>query len=271
MSEEATPGAARSLPLRLVWGMIVRPRETLEHLNDSGGRSWFLPALLAAIFVVLPVVAAAPITVEQTRETVLAGLERTGQQSGEGELSAEQEARVEQMTGIAASPLITVVLPALGSLVVRAVGWLSWAGALHLAATTIGGASGFGHMFRTVVWAWLPYTIRGLVQTVYILASGQLIVYPGLSGLLRAGSSGAGELATVPSLGQTIVGSLLSRIDVYMVWNLVLLVLGVMVTSRLARRKATLMTLGVWVILTAIVVIPSALVVLFAGQAGAIY
>ena len=165
MSEERVAEAHRLAPLRLVWGMIVRPRATLEYLNEQGGRAWWLPALLAVAFVVLPVVVAAPITSQQTREAVLATQERMGQEWEEAELTAEQEAQVEQMMGIAASPLITVLFPAVGNVIGRAVGWLAWAGALYLAGMALGGRTTFGQMFRTVVWAWLPYALRGLLQT----------------------------------------------------------------------------------------------------------
>ena len=246
---------------RLLWGMIVRPRTTLEYLNERGGRTWWLPALLAALLVILPVVVAAPITARQSREAVAAVQEQFG-----GEMPAEEQAQMEQAMSMAASPLITLVFPAAGGVVGLVVGWLVWAGALYLGSMALGGRSTFGQMFRTVVWAWLPYALRGLLQTVYILASGQLIPNPGLSGLVQENRPIGEIVVAPPSLGQTLLVAFLSRIDLFLVWSLVLLVIGVVVATRLPRRKAVLVTLGVWLLLTALSLLPALIGGLFAQQ-----
>ena len=268
MSEEKAPAPERWRPPRLLWGMIVRPRATLEHLREHGRRTWWLPALLAVLLIVLPVVVAAPLAARQAREAFLAAQERMGERSG-AEMSAQDQAQMEQAMSITASPLITTVFPAVGSVFGRVVGWLAWAGALYLAGLALGGRSSFGQMFRTVVWTWLPYVLRGLLQTVYILASGQLIAHPGLSGLVQEDRPLGEMIVTPPSPGQTILASFLSQIDLFLVWNLILLLIGVMVVTRLPRRKATLLTLGVWVLMMALSLIPALVGGLFARQVGA--
>jgi hypothetical protein len=245
--------------------MIVRPRATLEYLNEHGGRAWWLPALLAVLLVVLPILVAAPITARQSREAVTAVQEQRGEQWG-AEMSAEQQEQMEQAMSIASSPLLTVVFPTVGGAVVLVVGWLVWAGALYLAGLALGGRSAFGQMFRMVVWVWLPYALRGLLQTVYVLASGQLITNPGLSGLVQENRPISEIVAAPPGLGQMLLVAFLSRIDLFLVWNLILLVIGVTVATRLPRRKAALVTLGVWLLLTAVSLLPVLVGGLFAQQ-----
>jgi hypothetical protein len=269
MSEEEAPEEDVApeqwkLP-RLLWGMIVRPRVTLEVLRERGGRTWLWPALLAVLLVVLPVAVAAPITARQTREAFIVAQEQLGERSGT-EMSAEEQAQMEQAMSVTASPLIITIFPAVGNAVLRIVGWLAWAGVLYLAAMALGGRSTFRQMFRTVVWTWLPYTLRGLLQTVYILISGQLIAHQGLSGFVQQDRPIGEMVFSPPSPGQTVLVALLSRVDLFMVWNLILLVIGVMVVTRLPRRKATLLTLGVWLLLTALGLVPSLVGGLFAQQ-----
>ena len=265
MSEaNATSPERRGLP-RILWGMIVRPRVTLEYLREHGGRTWWLPALLTVILVTAPVVVAAPITAQQSREAVAAAQEQWGEPRGI-EMSAEEQAQMEQAMSMAASPLLTVVFPAVGGVVVLAVGWLVWAGALYLAGMALGGRSTFGQMFRMVAWAWLPYTLRGLLQTVYILASGQIIANPGLSGLVQETRSVSEVVLAPPGLAQTLLVAFLSRVDLFMFWNLALLMVGVAVTTRLPRRKAALVTLGVWLLLTTLSLLPALVGGLFAQQ-----
>jgi len=267
MSEEnAASPERRGLP-RLLWGMIVRPRATLEYLNEHGGRTWWLPTLLVVLMIILPRLVAAPITVQQAREAFLATQEQMGDQLGT-EMSAEQQAQMEQAMSMAASPLITVVFPAVGSVVAVVVGWLVWAGALYLAGTVMGGRSTFGQLFRMVVWAWLPYALRGLLQTIYILVSGQLIANPGLSGFVQENRPVGEMVFAPPSPGHMILVALMSKVDLFLVWNLILLVIGVMVTARLPRPKTALVTLGVWVLLTVMSLLPALVSGLFAQQMG---
>ena len=122
---------------------------------------------------------------KETREAVKATQEQMGERAGSG-MSADQEAQMDQAMSIAASPLITVVFPSVAKVLGLVVGWLAWAGALYLAGTAMGGRSTFGQMFRTVMWTWIPFALRGLLQTVYILTSGQAISNPGLSGFVRS-------------------------------------------------------------------------------------
>ena len=265
MSTESS--SDRKRVVRLLWGMIVRPRVTLEYLREQGPRTWWLPALLCVLLIVLPIVVAAPITSRQAREAFLAAQEQMGERLSE-DMSAEERAQMEQAMSVTASPLITVVFPAVSGVVARAVGWLAWAGALYLAGLALGGRSTFGQMFRTVVWAWLPYAVRGLLQTIYILVSGELVANPGLSGLLQDSRSVQEMVVAPPSPGRMVLVALLSRIDLFLVWNLVLLVIGVRVVAQLPRRKATLLTVGVWLLLTALGLVPTLVGGLFAQQTG---
>jgi hypothetical protein len=262
--EEKAPAPERWGILRLLWGIIVRPRAMLEYLREHGARTWWVPALLTVFLVVLPIVVAAPITAQQAREAMLVTQEQLGERQGM-ELSAEQKAQMESM---AASPLIIVVFPAILGVVGQVVGWLVWAGALYLAGIVLGGRSTFGQMFRMVAWTWLPHALRGLLQTVYILASGELIANPGLSGLVQDGRSTAEVVAAPPSLNHMLLVAFLSKVDLFLIWNLILLLIGVLVVTRLPRGKAVLATLGVWILLTALSLVPVLISGLFAQQAG---
>jgi hypothetical protein len=238
---------------RLLWGMAVRPRVTLEYLNENEKRAWWLPALLGLLLAVLPILVAAPITTRQSREAFLANQEQIAERYG----TQQDPAQMEQALSIATNPLITTIFPAVVGGLGRIAGWLIWAGVLYLAGMALGGRSTYGALFRMVVWAWLPYTVRGLLQTVYIVASGQLITNPGLSGLVKQPQSVSELFTAPPSLGQTLCAAGLGVIDLYLVWNLILLVIGVSVTTRLPKRKAVLVTLGVWILLTAVSLIPT--------------
>lgn len=263
MSEkEAAPSEEpRGLP-RLLWGIIVRPYATLTTVAEHRRRTWWLPALLVIILIVLPVLVSGPSRTRQAREEMRTAQEEMAEQIGQ-EMSEEQ---LEQAMSMAASPLITVVFPAVSGAVGRIVGWLVWAGALYLAGMVLGGRSTFGQMFPVVVWTWFPYALRGLLQTIYVLVSGQLIANPGLSGLVQHERPVGEMILAPPSPGQTLLVAFLSRVDLFLAWNLILLVIGMRATTHLSRRKSALVTLAVWVLLTALSLIPTLIGGFFAAQ-----
>lgn len=246
--------------LRLLWGMTVRPRRTLTYLDERGGRRWWLPALLAVLMAILPLLVGAPLVAEQAREAMLANQERMTEQGME--LSEEQRAQMERM---ATSPLIIVVFPLVGRIIGLVLGWLVWAAALYLAGMVFGGRSTFGALLRMVVWSWWPYVLRGLLQTLYIGLSGQLILHPGLSGLVSSATS-AGEMITAsPDMGQLVLSSLLAQVDLFLFWRLALLVIGAAVAMRVSWRKALPLVLIVWLLLTALGVLPTLVGGMFSG------
>ncbi len=261
MEKPATP--QKVSPFRLVWGILVQPRATFRAVSEEGRRAWWLPALLAALMAVLPIAVGAPLRAQQQREAVAIVQEQFG-----GETTPEQQQQMEQALKAATSPLLITVFPSVSALLGLAVGWLVWAGALYLIGMAVGGHASFGTLFRTVVWAWMPYAVRGFLQSLYILLSGQLIVNPGLSGLVYDARSAREALTSPPTPGQMVAASFLSRVDLFLFWNLALLVVGTVVATRLSTRKALLLVLGVWLLLTGISLIPSLVGSLFLGRVG---
>ncbi len=255
--------------LQLLWGIIARPRATFQHLNQEGRRLWWLMALLTAVLVILPLIVGAPIAARQAREAVMSirGLQvGVVRQEEPGvrvrvepaqELTPEQQQQMEQAMRYASSPLVITVFPAIGQVAGLIVGWLAWAGLLYLSGMVVGGHARFGDLFRMVVWAWVPYALRGLLQTLYILASGQLITNPGLSGLVAVHRTASEGMMAPPSAGQIVASSILSRIDIFLFWNLALLVIGTVVVGRISGRKAAALVLGIWLVLTLLGLLPA--------------
>jgi hypothetical protein len=262
MSEDST--TARQGLVRSLWGVIVRPRATLAYLSAHGARSWWLPALLVVVLTAAPLVVSAPITARQARDAILEAQEQMAEQRGQT-LSDEQR---EQLVSVGASPLITTVFPTIGAIVGLLVGWLVWAGGLYLAGMALGGRSAFGTLFRTVVWTQVPFAVRGLVQTTYVLITGQVVANPGLSGFVGRDRSAQGMVAAPPALGQLALQSFLARVDLFTIWNLVLLVIGVRAVTQLSGRKSLLLTLLVWVLLTVLSLAPVVVGGLFSRQLG---
>lgn len=226
---------------QLFWGMIARPRRTLEYLSQNGKRLWWVPALVILALIVLPTLMA-PAPATQTPSAM--GMEPKG---------AYEAVPLETPPPATTSPLVGI-LGVAGRALSTAVTWALWGGALYLASVFLGRSSTFKQMLRLTIWTWLPYGVRGVLQTSYILISGQAITNPGLSGFVIDRSA----QSLVPAgPGQIALAAILSRVDLFLVWNLFLLITGLMVTTRLTRCKSVIAVLAIWIIFSLLGVIPA--------------
>ena len=260
MADEAT--GKQFVFWRLLWGMVRHPGATLAMLNEDGGRAWLWMALLALVLTIAPVWAgniaanrqasAVPIGdyssgMSDPRVSAVAGakgydLAPQGAEFAGGDMPATPSG----------GGIVVTLLSALGSAAGVMVRWLLWAVALYIVATVSGGRSSFGQTLHMITWTWLPYAARGLSQTVYLLVGGAPIDYPGLSGFAPGARAADGATSIASAIWQHLLG----QVDVFWGWNLVLLVLGIMTVAHLARRKSILATAGVWVLITALGLVP---------------
>ena len=120
-------------------------------------------------------------------------------------------------------PLFTYVLPLLGSLVNLWLGWFVFSGILHLTSTILGGRGSMRGALNVVAWASMPYLIRDLLRVLFMMFAGHAIASPGLSGF--AGESG-------------FLSSLFSRTDLFLLWYVLLLGIGVAISEGLPGGKA---------------------------------
>lgn len=233
-----SPEALAPNPL---WGIIVRPVQTLTHLRDQPRGNWLAPVILA----ILIVVAQSLITVPVANQAATQQVERQLAQ-----IPAEEQARVQsQMRQRGNLPLLaaTTLVSSLMSLLAR---WFFRSGAIHLFSLALGGRNRFNQVFSMVVWTWVPLLIRSLLQTLTIALSGTLPTHQGLAAYVAA----LGD--PLPAGTYYILLSQL-QLDLFVLWNLLLLGLGVLIVTELSRAKALLVTAGYWLLATAFSVLPS--------------
>ena len=243
MNSEVAVTAPRRNFFALLLGMIISPRRSFSAIGEGNGRSWIIMALLGMVLVTLPIIAAGPIQRQQIIDT-LSEQEFAFPQGAEAPADFDPAA-------IAASPITTTIVPAAFSAIGLVIGWVIWSGAFHLVSSMTGGRNSFRQMLQIVIWGWIPYAIRNIVQTIYIAATSALITNPGLSGFVNTGPPPENPFATVPpGPGVLALQAFLRQIDVYLFWNFVLITIGIMVIGKLPRRKAIGVILVVWAVFT---------------------
>jgi hypothetical protein len=229
MSDQAISEALQpERRLRFDWVLpaLFRPRATFAAIAAQAGGVWLAPLLLLTLFALGRVVAAGVVQLSSPA-TVQFGQAP----AAPPEVSAVppgQEEQFQQAQAFAQNPLFVFVIPAVLAVAGVWLGWLIVGGVLHLVFTLLGGRGSNRSSLNVVAWAALPFVVRDLVRIIYMLAAGRLIQSPGLSGLVDTQAGGL----------SLFCAGLLGLFDLYLIWHVALIGLGLRSAERVSPAKA---------------------------------
>lgn len=236
---------ARRFDLPRLQAMLFRPRRAFEEVTSEARATWLTPMLVLTVTAILVVM-------------VAGSLKARAAATGESQLPQdwqywtpemqENYMRAQQATQ---GPVFLYVMPLIGSLAGLWVRWLLLAALLHFGSTLLGGRGSMQSALNVVAWAGLPFALRDLLRIVFMLSAGHAIISPGLSGF-----------AATPGF----VAQLLTRLDIFLIWNIILLVIGFGIADSLPRTKAVT---GVLVVMILVLLALAGLGALSSGLGGA--
>jgi|WetSurMetagenome_2_1015567.scaffolds.fasta_scaffold162269_2 hypothetical protein len=230
-------------PFALLTGVWFRPGRTLRAVATGPAWLWAIPFFIALALAVGLALAGAPARDAQQRERSQAMLEARLQE-------LPPELRESPPEGFADLPEPSRVLTLWVPLVIAAagilLGWLLRAAVLHVSSLALGGRQSFGAVYRTSAWASFPLLLRSAVQLIYLLVGGRMIDGAGLSGLLAAAPAADGGVSLA---APSIPAILLSRVDLYTIWYVILLGVAVAAAGKLSKGKAAVVV-AVYVVLS---------------------
>lgn len=221
-SSALAPQSPRRLRFDWLTRTLFRPRAAFPAITGQLGDTWLTPLLVLTATALLAVIVAGPL------RQVAAQSAQTALPPDFPYYTAEQQAQFLQAQAATSGTTFVYVFPALVGLLKVWVGWLVLGALLHLVLTLLGGRWTMRSMLNMVAWSGLPFAVRDLVRSAYMLTTHQLIASPGLSGLV---GSESGTLAL-------LAGSLLGLLDIYLLWHLALLIIGIQSSTDPGRRKA---------------------------------
>lgn len=297
-----TPEPKRNLG-QVALGVIIQPYKTFSWLRSQGGLNWLLPLSLILGLTLLSRLVAVPIE-QKIMADALAQFQQqidqanaNGGQGGNvikggtftfGPAGAASVNVTSGETNPASDWFFTYGLPVLQALG----GWFLMTLLLLGLAWVLGGRPSGGAMLRLSSWASLPVMVRLVVVLITMLIT-QRIPVQGLSrafaptnnAVISSDSTGGGDATSLkpvivtvgpggasnfqgPSFGQLFVDSLLSNLDIYTVWQLVLLIIGLGAVAQISWLKSLLITLGYWLISLALATLPLLLGPMLGGLLG---
>ncbi len=234
----------------LLVSLIDKPGDTFRALaTRSGPWRWLLPVLISFLALAVVAFVQTPYTIELAR------------QQAEQQLAAmppeQAEAARQSMAWSLSFPFMlgtTLVTGLLGLILAL----LLQAAFFYFGAMLLGGDDvNFGAVFTMNAWARLPLVLGSLVLAGFIAVSGRFIQYPGLAFLVTSGDPM--QDATNPMI------ALLSGVDLFWAWSLVLLVIGLAVVARLSRVKAAILVVIYAALALGITLLPSLIFGSFGG------
>jgi hypothetical protein len=213
---------------RLV-GVLVSPVKTFESIARRP--TW------GVAFVVLVVLAAASgvlawqrVDSQQMRESTREQVAARGQALNDEQL--DQAVKFTQIVGYGCS----AAMPAIAYLIAALALW----GAFKVA----GGEIGFPGSLAVTVHGMMPWGVAALLAVPVVLARGTVDYDQLRAGIMLASSAAA----LAPADASQVTLAVLSSLDVFSLWTIVLLAIGFAAAARVSRAKAAITVTVLWLL-----------------------
>lgn len=205
--------------------LFLKPKKTTAAIAAQEKNVWLTPLVIVSVLAIIAVLLSAPIRREaiQMGATLPPNFEYYSQ---------EQQQQFYEAQATQTSPLFLYVFPILGGLLKLWISWFLLSVILYLVFTIFGSRASSLRSYNLVAWSSLPIALRYIVQILATLFTHTQIANPGLSGFISAEATGLGAYF------RTLIG----LIDVYFIFQIVLLFLGSIPLSGLAKTKAWVAT-----------------------------
>jgi len=222
MSEETTTTGEMSTMQKII-GIYTAPRQTFEAIDQNP--TWFVPFIIGVVFFLIFQFLTIDIQMDYRVEMMSAR-----------EMSQEQLDMAEsQMQG----PLKYI------GFIVGPVFWLILlviiAALFYMAGNLmIGGDTSFKKVFAVVAWTALIGVVSFIIMTLLILSKGTM----------HGVALDLSILLDTPAIGEekSVLYRLLSKFDIFVIWEMILYIIGLSVTYKSTVQKAAVPVLGLWAI-----------------------
>jgi len=216
----------RPFAVSLLVSLLDRPATALAEIAAYPRWRWVLPVILLIGAMIASTVLTGPLTVEQTQQAVQQQLANLPAE--QAEMVRAQIARLQQPQVLLATAIGTGLMGLLLS-------WLMASAILYFSVLIAGGDVSFTGLFATLPWTWLPFALRDVVQTGYIVYKNELIANPGLSYFVSTGK-------LVEDAGNLLYNAV-ARVDLFTLWHLALVFVVLWVLPRFSKGKAFVLVL----------------------------
>jgi hypothetical protein len=237
---ESIPAGKPSFRAQLGWipGFLFGPRARFASIVAEGGGLWLVPMTVLSTTALIYVVARGWVGAR------LAAMGETPLPIDWQYWTPDMQNQYMQAQQATQGPVFLYVIPALSALASLWLVWVLVGSLLRLTLTLLGGHNSAAAM-NIAAWAGLPFALRDLVRTAFVLIAQHPISSAGLSGFVAAPEGGALLFAQ----------KMLVFADLFTIWYVLLLIIGVRAGNSISMGRA----------ITAVAIVVG---VIFAARAG---
>lgn len=202
--------------------IFFSPSKVFPSLKEKP--SWAMPLAIVLVFVALTAV----VTVIATKDMAQARQEEMLKERG---LTDEQ---IQQAKTFMSGPM-PVVFGAIFAIIVTTIILLLFALLINVLIPPLGGAGGFAKVFSVVSYAALVKVPGSIIRIILVLMTKSLYATTSLA-------------AFTPNLARhSLVFQLLTNLDIFIIWEMLLVSLGIHITNDLKKNNSYLLIFGIWV------------------------
>ncbi len=188
--------------------VFYAPSETFEAVAEQrSAADWLVPTIVVALAIFFSTYLTSPIYVAEAMEQ----MKQQMPAEQRGEMAGGDAIRI---SGLIAAPVMTFVMLFIGAAIYLLVGKL------------LGGLLGYGHCLALVAYTSLISILQHIVKTPLVLANETMNVQIGLGMFISEEAR------------QSFGGHLLSLIDPFVVWMIVIAGLGLSIVGQIERSRA---------------------------------
>lgn len=233
-------GTPKPNPFERIVGVLLSPGETFESIARRP--DWIVPLLIIAIFSI-----AGGVLIARHVDFAALGREAIEMNPQSSQMSSSQIDSGARFAGAMmkvtayASPVISILV------------FLIVAGVLLITCRLFAGEGDFRGAFAVTVYAWMPRLIKGILGTVVILTRKSLSIVD----LQNPVMSNLGFLFDPKT--NPLAFALASSVDAFVIWSVILLIIGFAAVTRLSRARAGAVVIGWWVVVNLVALIGPAM------------
>jgi hypothetical protein len=116
------------------------------------------------------------------------------------------------------------------------------AGVLLLAFRLMGGEGTYKQAFSTTLYAWMPLVLFGVIATIVIMARGSFDPMQ-MATLVKSNPAFLVDMKEQP-----VLFALLSAIDIFTIWTVILLIVGFAALSKSSIAKSAGIVIALWIV-----------------------
>lgn len=120
--------------------------------------------------------------------------------------------------------------------------YLVIAGVLLLAHRLFGGEGNFAQAFSATLYSWMPQALSSIIVAIVAFTRGSLNPAT-MATLVKSSPAFLVDMKEHP-----VLFSLLSSLDVFTIWTVILLVIGFAALSRLSKAKSAVIVVSMWLV-----------------------